>query len=71
MDGPNVNWAAFEKINSKVFDNTRRKLTDVGYCGTLHNAFVVNASEWDVLDILFSLDYLKIFLLEEITLKCF
>ena len=30
MDGPNVNWAAFEKLQAKVYEDTGKRLLDVG-----------------------------------------
>ena len=52
MDGPNVNWKAYDLLNTKVEWGTRRKLLDIGSCGlhVLHNAFCSGMTDtgWDV-----------------------
>ena len=52
MDGPNVNWKAFDLLSTQIERGTRRKLLNVGSCGLhiLHNAFRagINETEWDV-----------------------
>lgn len=52
MDGPNVNWKAFDLLSTQIERGTRRKLLNVGRCGLhiLHNAFRagIHATEWDV-----------------------
>ena len=52
MDGPHVNWKAFDLLNAQVETETRRKLLDVGSCGlhTVHNAFKSGWQEtdWDL-----------------------
>ena len=52
MDGPNVNWAAFDKLQMKLETENNKKLLNIGSCGlhTLHNAFKAGISDtdWDV-----------------------
>jgi hypothetical protein len=52
MDGPNVNWSFFEKLQVKIEKDFSNKLIDVGSCGLhiLHNAFKAGISEtkWDI-----------------------
>ena len=62
MDRPNVNWAAFEKLNQKICADTGRKLLNVGSCGlhTVHNAFstAVGVTGWSVSDSLYAMHWL-------------
>lgn len=59
MDGPSVNWATFDKLQTKIENETSQKLINVGSCGLhqLHNSFksAVNATTWDIQHILSSL----------------
>ena len=52
IDGPNVNWSFFEKLQVKIEKDFSNKLIDVGSCGLqiLHNAFKAGISEtkWDI-----------------------
>ena len=52
MDGPNVNWATFDKLENKLQTENNKKLLNIGSCGlhTLHNAFKAGVSdtEWDI-----------------------
>ena len=42
MDGPNVNWSVFDKLQAKLQEDTGKSLLDIGSCGlhTVHNAAV-------------------------------
>lgn len=46
MDGPNVNWSTFRKLQDKIELEYNCKLLNVGSCGihTLHNAYKCLAS---------------------------
>jgi len=52
MDGPNVNWSAFDKLETKIEKEYNTKLINIGSCGlhTVHNAVRagVSATHWDV-----------------------
>lgn len=52
MDGPNVNWSCFEKLQAKMENDYSSKLIDIGSCGLhiLHNAYKSGVSEtkWDI-----------------------
>ena len=52
MDGPNVNWKAFDLLSDQIERGTRRKLLNVGSCGLhiVHNSFHAGISEtkWEV-----------------------
>lgn len=52
MDGPNVNWAVFDKLQTKLETENNKKLLNIGSCGlhTLHNAFkaAVSDTDWDI-----------------------
>jgi hypothetical protein len=41
MDGPNVNWALWEKVQRSLHDEAGRNLVNIGSCGLhiLHNSF--------------------------------
>ena len=62
MDGPNVNWALFDKFQKQIMCDHRVKLWNVGSCGLhqIHNAFRkgMEATEWDLEHILRSVHYL-------------
>lgn len=64
MDGPNVNWATFDKFSLEVQGENcnSEKLLNVGSCGlhTLHNAFKIGMkeSDFDVGSLLSSLHWL-------------
>ena len=59
MDGPNVNWAIFKKMQEKISMNFQHQLIDIGSCGlhTLHNSFkaAIDATHWGVSQILSAL----------------
>lgn len=52
MDGPNVNWATYEKLSADIEETTGFKLYNIGSCGLhiIHNAFKKGYSEtsWHV-----------------------
>ena len=52
MDGPNVNWATFDRLQKKLQLEYSSKLLNVGSCGihTVHNAFKAAFSKtgWDL-----------------------
>lgn len=52
MDGPNVNWSTFDKLQAKLDSEYTTKMVNVGSCGLhiLHNAFKagVNATNWEI-----------------------
>ena len=52
MDGPNVNWKAFDLLSTQIEQGTRRNLLNVGSCGLhiMHNSFRagITETEWDV-----------------------
>ena len=52
MDGPNVNWSAFDKLQHKVETQNHCQLINIGSCGLhqLHNAFRAGlmCSGWDI-----------------------
>lgn len=56
MDGPNVNWAIFKKMQEKITMNFQHQLIDIGSCGlhTLHNSCktAIDATHWGVSQIL-------------------
>ena len=59
MDGPNVNWALYHKVEQTLADKYDRKLLDIGSCGLhiVHNAFKhgADSTEWEIGYILQSL----------------
>lgn len=54
MDGPNVNWAAFDALQKKLEKENTYQLINIGSCGLhqLHNAFRAGMVEtgWDITD---------------------
>ena len=52
MDGPNVNWALYAKLNDLLQQEHGKEILNIGSCGlhTLHNSFKsgVEASAWEV-----------------------
>eukprot|EP00117_Sycon_ciliatum_P022771 scpid71843/ scgid19539/ len=52
MDGPSVNWKAFDLLNDRLKADVDRKLFNAGSCGlhTIHNAFSAGIAEttWDI-----------------------
>ena len=52
MDGPNVNWATFDKLTNDIESETGKSLLNVGSCGLhiVHNAFKAAYSvlDWDI-----------------------
>ena len=52
MDGPNVNWAAFDALQKKLQKGNGYQLINIGSCGLhqLHNAFRAGMVEtgWDI-----------------------
>ena len=52
FDGPNVNWAFFEKLKKQRTESELSDLVDIGSCNlhSIHNAFGVgvNATDWDI-----------------------
>ena len=52
MDGPNVNFALYEKLNVLLQEQHNKEILNIGSCGlhTLHNGFKsgVEASKWEV-----------------------
>ena len=59
MDGPNVNWAAYRKLEEKLSNEYRIKLVNTGSCGlhTVHNSFkeAINSTAWKLSGVLSSL----------------
>ena len=53
MDGPNVNWATFDRLQKKLQLEYSSKLLNVGSCGIhiVHNAFkaAISKTGWDLL----------------------
>ena len=52
MDGPNVNWAIFKKVQDKIRTSFNNTLIDIGSCGlhSIHNSFrsAIDSTEWGV-----------------------
>lgn len=59
MDGPNVNWSAFKKLQDKVEVEHNNLLINIGSCGLhiVHNALRsgINETKWEISNQLFSL----------------
>ena len=59
MDGPNVNWAAYDVLTRQLKNDYGHELVNIGSCGLhqIHNAFRAgsNATPWHVDTFLFSL----------------
>ena len=53
MDGPNINWATFDRLQKKLQLEYSSKLLNVGACGIhiVHNAFkaAISKTGWDLL----------------------
>ena len=62
MDGPSVNWKAYNQLHCELKDNFKSGLLHVGSCGlhTLHNAFKKGcaATKWQIDSFLSSAYYL-------------
>ncbi|GFO10721.1 peptidase m20 domain-containing protein 2 [Plakobranchus ocellatus] len=62
MDGPNVNWATFNKLQAQLKADYDNSLFNVGSCGIhqLHNALRkgMDATGWDLPHVLTSADFL-------------
>ena len=62
MDGPNVNWATYDKLADDISKETDKELYNIGSCGLhiMHNAFKTGYSslEWDIAHKLNSLYWL-------------
>ena len=62
MDGPNVNWKAYDQLHEEIADDVHHGLIDIGSCGLhiLHNAFRKGAVEstWNIESALSSLYWL-------------
>ena len=62
MDGPNVNWAAFRKLEQQLTVEHGIKSVNIGSCGlhTVHNSFrkAVTSSDWNISGILKALSTL-------------
>ena len=62
MDGPNVNWATFNKLQTQLKNDYSNQLFNIGSCGLhqLHNALRkgMDVTEWDLPHVLTSAYYL-------------
>jgi hypothetical protein len=58
MDGPNVNWSFFEKLQNELFKDTDSSLINIGSCGlhVVHGAFkhACKSVDWDIESVLTS-----------------
>jgi len=56
MDGPNVNWSFYEKMQQKVKSECGCQMLNIGSCGLhiVHGAFKhgCNATKWDIQSVL-------------------
>jgi len=63
MDGPNVNWSTYDKLQKRIYEETATKLVNIGSCGLhiIHNALWagINDTKWDLNHFLYSLYILK------------
>ena len=59
MDGPNVNWALFHRLQEDIGNEYNKELIDIGSCSlhTLHNCFR-QVTGWDIGSVLIALHIL-------------